>query len=111
LAFTSSKRDANPPGTPTLIESGVPIDVMGRYGFCALASVPKPILEKWHADMVRAPNSPDVHQRLEDRGFDVEPQTPEQFAARIRAETAKWAKVVKDAHVSVRPAQRTPRSS
>jgi tripartite-type tricarboxylate transporter receptor subunit TctC len=101
LAVTSSKRNANLPDTPTLIESGVPIDVTAWYGFCAPAGVPKPILDKLHADLVKALNSMDVRQRLEELGLDVETQTPEQFAALIRAETAKWAKVVKDARVSV----------
>ena len=51
--------------------------------------------------MVKALNTPDVRQRLEELGLDVEPQTPEQFAALIKSETVKWAKVVKDARVSV----------
>ncbi len=101
MAVTSSKRNANLPNTPTLIESGVSIDVTAWYGFCAPAGVPKPLLEKLHVDMVKALNSPDVRQRLEDLGLDVETLTPEQFAALIRAETAKWATVVKDARVSV----------
>ena len=102
LAVTSSKRNANLPDTPTLIESGVSIDVTAWYGFCAPAGVPKPILEKLHADMGKALNSPDVRQRLEELGLDVETQTPEQFAALIRAETARWANVVREARVSVR---------
>lgn len=100
LAVTSSKRNINLPDTPTMIESGYPIDVTAWYGFCAPAGVPKPILDKLNADMVKALNSPDVRQRLEELGLDVEPQTPEQFAALIKSETAKWAKVVKDARVS-----------
>ena len=69
---------------------------------CALpisAGVPKPILDKLNTDMIRALNAPDVRQRLEELGLDVAPQTPEQFAALIKSETTKWAKVVKDARV------------
>jgi tripartite-type tricarboxylate transporter receptor subunit TctC len=101
LAVTSSKRNAYLPDTPTMIESGVSLEVSAWYGFCAPAGVPKPILDKLHADMVNALNSPDVRLRLEELGLDVETQTPEQFAALIKSETAKWAKVIKDAHVSV----------
>ncbi len=101
LAVTSSKRNANLPDTPTMIESGVAMEVTAWYGFCAPAGVPKPILEKLNTDMVKALNTPDVRQRLEELGLDVEPQTPEQFAALIKSETVKWAKVVKDARVSV----------
>lgn len=50
--------------------------------------------------MVKALNSPDVRQRLEDLGLEVEPQTPEEFAALIKSESTKWAKVIKDARVS-----------
>jgi tripartite-type tricarboxylate transporter receptor subunit TctC len=99
LAVTSLKRNANLPDTPTMIEAGFPIDVTAWYGICAPAGVPKPILDKLHADMVKALNSPDVRQRLEELGLDVETQTPEQFAALIKSETAKWAKVVKDARI------------
>ena len=99
LAVTSSKRNAHLPDTPTMIESGVPIDVTAWYGICAPAGVTKPILGKLHADMVKALNSPDVRQRLEELGLEVEPQTPEQFAALIKSETTKWAKVIKDARV------------
>ena len=49
--------------------------------------------------MVKALNAPDVRQRLEELGLDVAPQTPEQFAALIKSETVKWAKVVKDARI------------
>ena len=68
LAVTSSKRNANLPDTPAMIESGFPIDVTGWYGICAPAGVAKPILGKLHADMVKALNSPDVRQRLEELG-------------------------------------------
>jgi tripartite-type tricarboxylate transporter receptor subunit TctC len=101
LAVTSSKRNAYLPDTPTMIESGVSLEVSAWYGFCAPAGVPKPILDKLHADMVNALNSPDVRLRLEELGLDVETQTPEQFAALIKSETAKWAKVIKDARVSL----------
>jgi tripartite-type tricarboxylate transporter receptor subunit TctC len=101
LAVTSAKRHASLPDTPTLMESGVPIDVVAWYGFCAPAGLPKALLDKLHADMVRALNAPEIRQQLETLGLDVETRTPDQFAALIRTEIAKWAKVVKEAHVSV----------
>ena len=69
------------------------------YALCALAGVPKPILARLNADVVKALATPDVRQRFADIGLDVEPQTPEQFTALIKSETAKWAKVIKDARI------------
>jgi tripartite-type tricarboxylate transporter receptor subunit TctC len=99
LAVTSAERNAFVPDTPTLIESGVSMEVTAWYGLCAPAGVPKPILARINADVVKALGTPDVRQRFADIGLDVEPQTPEQFAALIQSETAKWAKVIKDARI------------
>jgi tripartite-type tricarboxylate transporter receptor subunit TctC len=99
LAVTSPKRSVHLPDVPTMIESGVPVDVTVWYGLCAPAAVPKPILSKLNADLHQALNAPDVQQRLLEQGVDPAPSTPEQFAAFIRSETEKWAKVVKDAGV------------
>ena len=99
LAVTSPKRTQHLPDVPTMIESGVAVDVTVWYGLCAPAAVPKPILAKLNADLHKALNSPDVQRRLTDQGVDPAPSTPEQFAAHIRTETEKWAKVVRDAGV------------
>jgi len=99
LAVTSPKRSVHLPDVPTMIESGVPIDVTVWYGLCAPAAVPKPILLKLNTDLRSALNSPDVQRRLEEQGIDPAPSTPEQYAAFIRSETEKWARVVKDAGV------------
>lgn len=97
LGVTSAKRNARAPDVPTFAESGVPgYDVSSWYGICAPAAVPKPILAKLNADLVKILNSPELRQRLEDQGIDVTPSTPEQFAAHIKAETIRWAKVVRD---------------
>jgi tripartite-type tricarboxylate transporter receptor subunit TctC len=99
LAVTSPKRTVHLPDVPTMIESGVAVDVTVWYGLCAPAAVPKPILVKLNTDLHAALNSPDVQRRLEEQGVDPAPSTPEQFAAFIRAETEKWARVVKEAGV------------
>jgi tripartite-type tricarboxylate transporter receptor subunit TctC len=77
----------------------VTVDVTVWYGLCAPAAVPKTVLAKVNADLHKALNAPDVRRRLAEQGVDPAPSTPEQFAAFIRAETEKWAKVVKDAGV------------
>lgn len=99
LAVTSPKRSVHLPDVPTMIESGVALDVTVWYGLCAPAAVPKPILAKLNSDLHQVLNAPDVQRRLVEQGIDPTPSTPEQFAAFIRAETEKWARVVKDAGV------------
>ena len=98
LGVTSAKRNAQAPEVPTFAESGVPgYDVSAWYGICTQAAVPKRILAKLNADLVKVLNSPDLRRRMEDQGIDVTPSSPEQFLAHVKAETAKWTKVVKDA--------------
>jgi len=98
VGITTAKRNPRAPDVPTFAEAGVPgYDVASWYGICAPAGVPKPILAKLNADLVKVLNSPELQQRMEDQGIDVTPSTPEQFLAHVKSETLKWAKVVKDA--------------
>jgi tripartite-type tricarboxylate transporter receptor subunit TctC len=99
LAVTSPKRTSHLPDVPTMMESGVQLDVTVWYGLCAPAAVPKTVVAKLNADLHKALNAPDVQRRLMEQGVDPAPSTPEEFAAFIRVETDKWAKVVKEAGV------------
>ena len=102
LAVSTAKRSPQLPDVPTVAESGVPgFEVTVWYGLCAPAGVPKPIVARLNADVIKTLNSPDVKERLAQNSIEATPSTPEQFAAHIKSETAKWAKVVKDAGVSV----------
>ena len=70
-------------------------EVTAWYGICAPVGVPPAIVAKLNAGLVKVLNSPALQQRLEEQGIDVTPSTPAQFAAHVKAETVKWAKVVK----------------
>lgn len=97
LAVTSAVRSAQLPDVPTFAEAGVPgYDVTGWYGLCTQSRVPQPILTKLHADGAKVLTGP-LKKRLEDQGITVEQVTAEQFAAHVKAEIAKWTKVVHDA--------------
>ncbi len=94
LGVTSAVRSAQLPDVPTFAESGVPgYDVTGWYGLCTQSKVPQPILAKLHADGAKVLAGP-LKKRLEDQGVTVEQATPEQFAAHVKGEIAKWTKVV-----------------
>jgi tripartite-type tricarboxylate transporter receptor subunit TctC len=98
LAVTSSKRNVQVPDVPTFAESGVPgYDVTGWYGLCTQAKVPPAIITKINADVNQLLTTGPLRKRLEDQGIDVTPATPDEFAAHVKSEIAKWTKVVRDA--------------
>ena len=69
-------------------------------GIVAPAGTPKEVIDRWHDEIVKMVASPEVKQRLETLGFAPVADTPDDFGARIKAEIAKWSKVVHDANIS-----------
>jgi tripartite-type tricarboxylate transporter receptor subunit TctC len=74
-------------------------DVTSWYGICTQAGVPKPVFDKLRADLLKALDSPELKKRLTDQGVDVKTTTPEQFVEHVKAETARWARVVRAANI------------
>lgn len=101
LAVTGAQRFAQWPSVPTMAESGMPgYDVTSWYGVCAPAGTPRPVIDKVNAGLSAVLLAPDVQQRMNEMVIDAAPTSPEAFAAFIRAETDRWAKVVKDAGIA-----------
>src|SRR5689334_17550688 len=100
LGVASSRRTPILPEVPTVGESGLPgFEIGAWYGLLAPAATPRAVIEKIHADAVRILRDPQVQQRLAAEAFEVPAETPEQFAAVIKAEIAKWAPIVRDAKI------------
>ena len=100
LAVSGLKRAPAAPDIPTVAESGVPgYETATWWGLSAPAKTPPAILARLHKEAIRAVNAPDVRQRLEGVGADIIGNTPEQYAAFIRNEIDKWAKVIKAAGI------------
>jgi tripartite-type tricarboxylate transporter receptor subunit TctC len=100
LAVSTLKRSPLLPDVPTVAESGFPgFEVTVWYGVCTQSGVPKPILAKLNATLVRTVNTPEMKARLAESTIEATPTTPEEFAAFIGIETEKWARVVKDAAI------------
>lgn len=103
LAVTTLARSPAMPDLPTIAESGLPgFDLTTWFGLLVPAGTPPEIVAKLNAEVVRALNANDMRERLEKMG--AEPpanNTPEHFAAFIRAEAAKYAKVVKESGAKV----------
>jgi tripartite-type tricarboxylate transporter receptor subunit TctC len=100
LAVTSLKRLPQLPDVPTMDESGLPgFEVTSWYGLCAPAGTPVTILDKVHADLVAVLRMPEIQQRLRDIVVEAAPMGREEFAQFIRAEIARWARVIKAAGI------------
>jgi tripartite-type tricarboxylate transporter receptor subunit TctC len=100
LAVSTLQRNPQLPDVPTVAESGFPgFEVTVWYGVCAQSAVPKPIVAKLNATLVQTLNVPEVRARLAEATIDAAPMTPDEFLAFIRAETAKWERVARDAGI------------
>ncbi len=100
LATGSAKRLALLPDVPTIAESGVPgYESNSWYGFVAPARLPRAVLDKLNAEIVRALREPDVIEKLTTAGVIVVASTPEEFAAFIKTEMEKAARVIKAANI------------
>jgi tripartite-type tricarboxylate transporter receptor subunit TctC len=100
IAVTSAKRSAAAPEIPTVAESGVPgYEHEPWNGMFGPAGIPKAILARVNADVVRVLNSPGARKVLEGDGADVVGNTPEQFGVVLKAEIAKWTKVARAAGI------------
>lgn len=99
LAMTGRKRSASFPDLPTVAEIiGVPsYEVYGWTGVLAPVGTPKSIVAKLHGEFARIVQLPDVKERLAVVDFEPVGNTPAEFAAFIRKETLRWAKLVKEA--------------
>jgi len=100
LAVAGPSRLALLPGVPTTAEAGLPgVEAIVWNGIFAPAGTPQPVLQILHREIVKAYNAPDVKKQVQDTGGEVVADTPQEFAAFVRAEGAKWAKVIRDANI------------
>jgi tripartite-type tricarboxylate transporter receptor subunit TctC len=96
LAVTTARRSPLAPDLPTIAESGLPgFDINTWFGIFAPAGTPKEIVEKLHAEFVRALAAPDVHGKMVNLGAEPVGNRPEEFAAYIKSEAEKYARVIK----------------
>ena len=96
LAVTSLTRSAALPDVPTMDEEGYKgFDATSWFGLLAPVGTPKDIIAKVNSASVKAIAAPEMRERLAAQGADPVGNTPEQFAAFIKLELEKWAKIVK----------------
>jgi len=102
LAVTSAKRSSLVPDLPTVAEAGVPGYASSQwFGILVPAGTPKKIIARLNAETIKVLNIPEVKERLLNLGAEVIGSTPDEFAAVIKADMAKYAKAVKEAGIRV----------
>lgn len=103
IGVTSTRRYDPLPDAPTIAESGVPgYEAINWFGLLAPAGVDRAIVEKINAEFNRILKLPEVRARLTQVGADPVGGTPDEFARYIRADTAKWTQVMKEAGITLK---------
>src|SRR5438477_3157228 len=102
LVLTGDKRSHTMPDVPTLKESGIDVSAHAWWGILAPAGTPRPIIDKFHAELVKAIKLPDVNKTLTDTlGMDVVMLSPEATQKWIVDQMARWGKGVRDNNIRV----------
>ena len=97
FAVTSARRSSSVPDLPPVAEGGVAgYEAIGWFGLLVPAATPAAVVEKLSADANRVLNDPEVKQRMLALGAEPSANTPAQFAAFIRADQAKWSKLMRE---------------
>lgn len=102
LAVTTAKRSSALPDVPTLAESGLKDFDQGTwFGVLAPAATPREIVSKLNAEIVKIIESPRFSKRMEETGAEPVGNTPAEMAAQIKSDSAKYARLVKEAKISI----------
>jgi len=100
IGVTSAKRAPTVPNVPTLAEAGVAgYEATSWNGVFAPAKTPRPIVNRLHADIVKVLKTPDIRERLVSAGSDPVGSTPEEFAAHVKSELARWGKLIRENNI------------
>jgi len=101
IGILSANRSNQLPDLPTFMESGISVVAPGWGGMGAPAGVPKRIVNRLNAEVVRIVNLPEVRERMVSVGGEPRHSTPEEFATLIRAELERWRPVIQQAGVRI----------
>ena len=102
LAVATAQRSPLAPDLPTVAEAGFPdFDVAGFFAFFVPAKTPRAIIEKIHTDTVAAVHDPAIKAKFDRIGMIAVGSTPEELAAAMKAESERWAPVIREAKISL----------
>ena len=96
LASSGARRFPSTPDVPTLMESGYKdFEATSWIGFLTTGGTPRPIVDRYHREIVKILNSPEIRDKLREMEFEIVAGTPEQFSGWIRSEISRWGEVIK----------------
>jgi tripartite-type tricarboxylate transporter receptor subunit TctC len=102
LGVTTAKRASNLPDVPTLSEAGVKgYEAALWTGILAPAGTPAPIINRLNAEIAKVLELKDVQEALARQGAEAQPSSPAEFAAFLKSDYAKWARVVKEGGIRI----------
>jgi tripartite-type tricarboxylate transporter receptor subunit TctC len=102
MALAAQRRSPAMPELPTIAESGLPgYEASTWVGVVAPAGTPRGIVERLHGELMKLLATPEVKQQFAASGFDIIASSPEQFSGQIKTDLAKWARVIREANVTV----------
>ncbi|HZQ73539.1 MAG TPA: tripartite tricarboxylate transporter substrate binding protein [Burkholderiales bacterium] len=102
LAVTTAQRWPSLPDVPTMIEAGVPgFEITSWTGLFAPAATPRPIVARLNAELVKAAHDPAYTKQMATLGVEAISSTPEEFAAFVQSEVAKWGRAIQSSGARV----------
>jgi tripartite-type tricarboxylate transporter receptor subunit TctC len=100
LATTGLTRPAYLPNVPTVAETFPGFNATNWYAFVASAKTPKPLLDRWNAELVKVLNTPEVRENLLKHGQTASPSTREELGKFIAAEHSKWGRIIRERKIT-----------
>ncbi len=101
LGVTSKERAPQVPNVPAIAETLPGFENLGWFGFMVPTGTPKAVVDKVHADTVKALRNPDLVKRFNEIGMVPVGNSPQDFARDIKAESARWEKIIKERKLQV----------
>lgn len=99
LGVSGKKRSGQLPDIPPIRETVPGYEVTTWYSFVAPAGTPKPVIDRLNKEITEIVESPEMKKRLQDQGVEAEAMTSDELAALFKSESAKWARVIRDAKI------------
>jgi tripartite-type tricarboxylate transporter receptor subunit TctC len=99
VATLGPKRTQVLPDVPTVNETLAGYEVVNWFGIVVPAGTPREIIARLHSEIVKILRTPDISERLSAQGSDPVGSSPDEFGAFMKSETAKWARVIKEANI------------
>ena len=99
LGVSGARRSAQLPDVPPIHDAVPGYEVVTWYSFIAPAGTPKAVVDRLNHEISAIVETPQMKEKLKEQGLEADAMTPDELAALYRTETAKWAKVIKDARI------------